>query len=157
MQYLDEVSRCSVSYKKHPPREVEGPRPSHASRSPMEIPEVPVTVRLTFASRDTHTPPSLTRWLTSTSEDLLPGDLFSLRRSKRNDTVPCDCLLVRGSAVLNEATLTGESVPQMKEGLAASKDADEVCLSLSLSVRSWGHRSYKNLTVFGRVNSHVAK
>lgn len=62
------------------------------------------------------------RWQSSTTEELLPGDLFSLRRSKRNDIVPCDCLLVRGSAVLNEATLTGESVPQMKEGVALSKD-----------------------------------
>lgn len=68
------------------------------------------------------------RWKSTTTEELLPGDVFSLRRSKRNDIVPCDCLLIRGSAVLNEATLTGESVPQMKEGLAMSKDGgDEVC------------------------------
>lgn len=67
------------------------------------------------------------RWQASTTQELLPGDLFSLRRSKKHDTVPCDCLLVRGSAVLNEATLTGESVPQMKEGVALSKDGgDEV-------------------------------
>ncbi|CAM9233654.1 unnamed protein product, partial [Hapterophycus canaliculatus] len=67
------------------------------------------------------------RWQASTTEELLPGDLFSLRRSKKHDTVPCDCLLVHGSAVLNEATLTGESVPQMKEGVLASKDGgDEV-------------------------------
>lgn len=70
---------------------------------------------------------TLFRWQASTTEELLPGDLFSLKRSKKHDTVPCDCLLVHGSAVLNEATLTGESVPQMKEGVLASKDGgDEV-------------------------------
>lgn len=76
------------------------------------------------------------RWQASTTEELLPGDLFSLKRSKKHDTVPCDCMLVHGSAVLNEATLTGESVPQMKEGVLASKDGgDEV----SPSVRGGEH------------------
>ena len=36
--------------------------------------------------------------------------------------IPCDCVLVQGSAVTNEATLTGESTPQMKDALDAAED-----------------------------------
>jgi cation-transporting ATPase 13A1 len=37
--------------------------------------------------------------------------------AQANNVVPCDCVIVRGSAVVNEATLTGESIPQMKDAL----------------------------------------
>lgn len=61
------------------------------------------------------------KWIDATTIDLVPGDLFSmpslLKDVPDSDIVPCDCLLMSGSAVLNEATLTGESVPQMKEAL----------------------------------------
>ena len=71
----------------------------------------------------------------------LPCDLISLTRVKPHyakegekkigtvedeggDVVPADLLLLRGSTVVNEASLTGESVPQMKEGLV-ELEADE--------------------------------
>jgi hypothetical protein len=36
------------------------------------------------------------------------GDVFSLTKSPKDDVIPCDALIISGSAVVNEATLTGE-------------------------------------------------
>ncbi len=47
----------------------------------------------------------------------------TLRVNPYSNIVPVDCVMVRGSAVVNEATLTGESIPQMKDALSASKAA----------------------------------
>jgi len=77
------------------------------------------------------------QWITTTTSDLVPGDVVSVCRSTQmgnavvvNDTVPCDCLILRGSAVVNEATLTGESVPQMKDEASSDYTADKCNLDL---------------------------
>ena len=56
-------------------------------------------------------------WTAVSTDELLPGDIISLSAAAGDDEpiVPCDCLILAGSAVSNEASLTGESVPQMKE------------------------------------------
>jgi len=86
-------------------------------------------------------------WAYVDSSELLPGDILSLNRVKPHhakqegangkrtrvedeggDVVPADVLLLRGSTVVNEASLTGESVPQMKEGLTELEQGDSLSM-----------------------------
>ena len=49
--------------------------------------------------------------------------------------MPCDLVLVQGSCIVNEAMLTGESTPQLKESIAEREAADV----LDMLVKDKGH------------------
>ncbi|KAJ1031023.1 hypothetical protein NDA18_002247 [Ustilago nuda] len=57
------------------------------------------------------------KWEEMMTTDLLPGDLVSIDRSKEDSATPCDLLLVAGSTIVNEAMLSGESTPLLKENI----------------------------------------
>ena len=65
-------------------------------------------------------------WLQIQSDNLVPGDICSVLRSQDEDgsPVPCDMLIIQGSCIANEAMLSGESTPQLKESIWSLEDKD---------------------------------
>lgn len=57
------------------------------------------------------------KWEETQSDKLLPGDLVSVNRTKEDSGVACDMILVEGSAIVNEAMLSGESTPLLKDSV----------------------------------------
>lgn len=66
------------------------------------------------------------KWTEIVSDDLLPGDLVSVVRNKEDQGVPCDLLLARGSCIVNEAMLSGESTPLLKESIELRPGAEKL-------------------------------
>ncbi|KAG8376225.1 hypothetical protein BUALT_Bualt09G0040900 [Buddleja alternifolia] len=66
------------------------------------------------------------KWVKISGTELLPGDVVSIGRSTGLDgedkSVPADMLILAGSAIVNEAILTGESTPQWKAGFCNFHD-----------------------------------
>jgi manganese-transporting P-type ATPase len=60
------------------------------------------------------------RWVKILSDELFPGEIILLKKNAKEKKcmVPCDLLLISGSAVVNESILTGESQPLVKESIA---------------------------------------
>jgi cation-transporting ATPase 13A1 len=57
------------------------------------------------------------KWQEIQTDKLLPGDLVSVPRTKEDSAVPCDMVLVEGTAIVNEAMLSGESTPILKDSI----------------------------------------
>ena len=62
------------------------------------------------------------KWIEVKIDELLPGDLVSITR--REEPIPCDLVLIDGSCICNEAMLSGESTPQLKECIKLREDSD---------------------------------
>jgi len=107
------------------------------------------------------------QWVQIMSDCLVVGDLVSLTDGSGTNTtaasrnysralekqekpssvqVPCDLLLLSGSAILNEAMLTGESVPQVKEGLSSKYVGDTADSPLDLDLDDGNSKKH---VVFG--------
>ncbi|KAJ2533095.1 putative cation-transporting ATPase 1 [Coemansia sp. RSA 1935] len=63
-------------------------------------------------------------WTEVTTEDLCPGDVVSVVRTGEDSGIPCDVILLEGSCIVNEAMLTGESTPQLKESIQLRDGSD---------------------------------
>jgi len=66
------------------------------------------------------------KWGEVLSEELVPGDLVSLLRTKEDSAVPCDLLLLRGTCIASEAMLSGESTPLLKESVELRSGDDRL-------------------------------
>nr|XP_019003040.1 cation-transporting ATPase 13A1 [Kwoniella mangroviensis CBS 8507]OCF66501.1 cation-transporting ATPase 13A1 [Kwoniella mangroviensis CBS 8507] len=66
------------------------------------------------------------KWVDVISSELVPGDLVSILRTKPDSGIPCDLLLLRGTCIVNEAMLSGESTPLLKESVELREGSDRL-------------------------------
>ncbi|KAJ1988413.1 putative cation-transporting ATPase 1 [Coemansia sp. RSA 1358] len=64
------------------------------------------------------------QWTEVGTEALCPGDIISITRTMEDSGVPCDVVLLEGSCIVNEAMLSGESTPQLKESIHMRDSTD---------------------------------
>ena len=57
------------------------------------------------------------KWVSISTQELLPGDVVSVVRGTTETSVPADLLLIQGTTIVNEAMLSGESTPLLKESI----------------------------------------
>lgn len=62
-------------------------------------------------------------WIQTSSANLVPGDIFEV---EENTIVPCDAVILSGTVVVNESSLTGEAMPIRKIAIASDDHAYEM-------------------------------
>lgn len=89
----------------------------------------------------------LGKWTEILSDKLLPGDLVSVGRTKEDGGVACDMLLVEGTAIVNEAMLSGESTPLLKDSVQLRPgDAEIDTEGLDKNAFLWGGTKVLQIT-----------
>lgn len=102
-------------------------------------------------------------WVVVSSELIFPGDIISITADaaipveqhhspasngeatvEEGKVVPCDILLLRGNCVVNEAMLTGESIPKMKE-----------CIDNSMAAVLDEHGTHTNIMRSSKWSRHI--
>ncbi|KAG2204786.1 hypothetical protein INT47_004061 [Mucor saturninus] len=63
------------------------------------------------------------QWASVSSADLIPGDVFEV---EENELVPCDAVILSGTVVVNESSLTGEAMPVRKIAIATDDNVYEM-------------------------------
>lgn len=73
------------------------------------------------------------------SDQLIPGDVIEIYPDY---SVPCDVLLLNGSAIVDESLLTGEAMPVLKTMLPMN---DQQVEQSPPSLKVWFERRYRFL------------
>ncbi|KAJ1551720.1 hypothetical protein HK096_003442, partial [Nowakowskiella sp. JEL0078] len=88
-------------------------------------------------------------WTEIQTDELLPGDLVLVERSKEDGPVPCDMLILRGSCIANEAMLSGESTPQLKESIEIRENNEPLLMDLDKNHILFGGTKVIQVTATG--------
>ncbi len=89
---------------------------------------------------------------TVSSADLVPGDIIVIPEDVQ---MPCDAILLNGSCIMNEAMLTGESIPVIKSSLPYNNNLynpkEDKQYTLFAGTKCIQTRYYKGNAVLGLV------
>jgi cation-transporting ATPase 13A1 len=66
------------------------------------------------------------QWQEISTDQLVPNDIVSITRTKPDSGIPCDVLIIKGTAIVNEAMLSGESTPLLKESIELREGTDRL-------------------------------